>query len=139
MNGFNKHSEAISATAFISVYTVYSFAHARTVYPYTGLYTSIFNEVIRKYAIFSWLSCPEQAQSPSSPPLQLESGLLQPWRTLPCSRGSGLRWPLCWRSGDPVTSRPSSCPGCQAGRPPTQVGTAPSAAALEDAARQPHC
>uniref|UniRef100_A0A8C3A8R4 DEP domain containing 5, GATOR1 subcomplex subunit n=1 Tax=Cyclopterus lumpus TaxID=8103 RepID=A0A8C3A8R4_CYCLU len=62
-----------------------------------------------------------------------------PWRTLLCSRGSGSRWPLCWRSGDPATSPPSCCPGCPAGRPPTQVGTAPSAAALEDAARPPHC
>uniref|UniRef100_A0A4W6EBS4 DEP domain containing 5, GATOR1 subcomplex subunit n=1 Tax=Lates calcarifer TaxID=8187 RepID=A0A4W6EBS4_LATCA len=52
------------------------------------------------------------------------AGLLQPWRTL---------------NGDPAISRPSSCPGSPAGRPPTQVGTAPSAAALEDAARPPHC
>uniref|UniRef100_A0A673B6F6 DEP domain containing 5, GATOR1 subcomplex subunit n=1 Tax=Sphaeramia orbicularis TaxID=375764 RepID=A0A673B6F6_9TELE len=80
-----------------------------------------------------------QVRPPSSPPRQLEAGLPLPWRTLPCSRGSGLRWPSCWRSDDPAISRPSSCLGCPAGRPPTQVGTAPSAAALEDAARPPHC
>lgn len=80
-------------------------------------------------------------QSPphSSPPLLPVAGQPQLWRTSPCSRGSGSRWPSCWRRGDPATSRPSSCPGCPAGRPPTQVGTAPSAAALEDAARPPHC
>uniref|UniRef100_A0A8C9SUB0 DEP domain containing 5, GATOR1 subcomplex subunit n=1 Tax=Scleropages formosus TaxID=113540 RepID=A0A8C9SUB0_SCLFO len=53
--------------------------------------------------------------------------------------GCGLRWLWCWKSGDPAICLPSCCPGCLAGPPPTQVGTAPSAAASGDAARLPHC
>uniref|UniRef100_A0A672N329 DEP domain containing 5, GATOR1 subcomplex subunit n=1 Tax=Sinocyclocheilus grahami TaxID=75366 RepID=A0A672N329_SINGR len=76
------------------------------------------------------LSCPQQE------PMY---GLPQLWRTSPCSRRSGLRWPLLWRNVGPVTYLPSSCPGCPAGQPRMQVGIAPSAAASEDAAKLLHC
>uniref|UniRef100_A0A671RDC7 DEP domain-containing protein 5-like n=1 Tax=Sinocyclocheilus anshuiensis TaxID=1608454 RepID=A0A671RDC7_9TELE len=66
-------------------------------------------------------------------------GLQQLWRTSPCFRGSGLRWPLLWRNVGLVTYLPSCCPGCPAGQPRMQVGIAPSAAASEDAAKLLHC
>ncbi|KAG5835112.1 hypothetical protein ANANG_G00268680 [Anguilla anguilla] len=67
---------------------------------------------------------PERGSAASSRPRRA-----QPWRTSPCSRGSGSRWPSSWRSTQPATFPPSCCPGYPAGRPRTQVGTAPSAAA----------
>uniref|UniRef100_A0A8C1SY84 DEP domain containing 5, GATOR1 subcomplex subunit n=1 Tax=Cyprinus carpio TaxID=7962 RepID=A0A8C1SY84_CYPCA len=66
-------------------------------------------------------------------------GLLQLWRTSPCFRGSGSRWPLLWRNAGLVTYLPSCSPGCPAGQPRMQVGIVPSAAASEDAAKLPHC
>lgn len=131
MNGFKIHSEARRGHCFYLFCTcLYSVS--------THMCISI-NNVRFLFQCFWDFLCPLQAPHHSPLPWQLEAGLLQPWRISPCSRGSGLRWPSCWRSGDPVTSRPSSCLGCPVGQPPTQVGTAPSAAALEDAARPPHC
>uniref|UniRef100_A0A670ZYG4 DEP domain containing 5, GATOR1 subcomplex subunit n=1 Tax=Pseudonaja textilis TaxID=8673 RepID=A0A670ZYG4_PSETE len=63
-------------------------------------------------------------------------GTRQPKTSSPPSSGSGLRWLLWQRSSFILTSRPSSCRGCPAARPPTPAGTAPSAAALEGGARR---
>lgn len=91
-------------------------------------------DIIKFSSVFSL-----QVQIPSLPVQQQEAGLQQLWRTLPCSRGSGLRWPLCWKSSYIVISQFFFCPGFPADHPPMRVGIALSAAALEDGVRPLHC
>ncbi|XP_063519291.1 GATOR1 complex protein DEPDC5 isoform X13 [Pongo pygmaeus] len=71
----------------------------------------------------------------SSPP---PPGTQQEWTTSPASSASGLRWPLWQKSSYTLRFLPFSCPGCPAGQPPMQVGTAPLAEVLEDGARRQH-
>ncbi|XP_047297589.1 GATOR1 complex protein DEPDC5 isoform X12 [Homo sapiens] len=71
----------------------------------------------------------------SSPP---PPGTQQEWTTSPASSASGLRWPLWQKSSCTLRFLPFSCPGCLAGQPPMQVGTAPLAEVLEDGARRQH-
>ncbi|XP_063479561.1 GATOR1 complex protein DEPDC5 isoform X16 [Symphalangus syndactylus] len=71
----------------------------------------------------------------SNPP---PPGTQQEWTTSPASSASGLRWPLWQKSSCTLRFLPFSCPGCPAGQPPMQVGTAPLAEVLEDGARQRH-
>lgn len=82
--------------------------------------------------------CAEGASSPQWPCSSPPPGTRQQWKTLPASNASGSRWPLWPKSSCTLRFLPSSCPGCPAGRPPMQAGTAPSAAALGDGARQLH-
>nr|XP_016794533.1 GATOR complex protein DEPDC5 isoform X13 [Pan troglodytes] len=65
-------------------------------------------------------------------------GTQQEWTTSPASSASGLRWPLWQKSSCTLRFLPFSCPGCLAGQPPMQVGTAPLAEVLEDGARRQH-
>ncbi|XP_055230285.1 GATOR1 complex protein DEPDC5 isoform X12 [Gorilla gorilla gorilla] len=71
----------------------------------------------------------------SSPP---PPGTRQEWTTSPASSASGLRWPLWQKSSCTLRFLPFSCPGCLAGQPLMQVGTAPLAEVLEDGARRQH-
>uniref|UniRef100_A0A8D2KY47 DEP domain-containing protein 5 n=1 Tax=Varanus komodoensis TaxID=61221 RepID=A0A8D2KY47_VARKO len=66
-------------------------------------------------------------------------GMRPPRMISPPSSGNGSRWPLSRKSAFTRTSRRFFCRGCPAAPPPMRAGTAPSAAALGDGARQPHC
>lgn len=80
-----------------------------------------------------------QAPPRTRPPRWLAAGLRRLWRTSPCSRGSGSRWPSCGRSSVPATCRRSCYRGCRAARRPIAADTARSAAASGDAARPLRC
>ena len=118
----------------------------RLIIIYTIIITIIINNLLLIIYTLSltlsfllFISLPSQPPPPSCPLQVRVCGRRQCWRTLRCSRGSGLRWRSSWRSGGPATCPHSCCRGSLAARRRTQVGTALSAAASEDAARPPHC